>query len=394
MKIVHLCVNGPFTEGWGYQENLLAKYHALAGHTVTVIAGQEKHLPAGEIVQAPCGETTMENGVRLIRVAASQSGLRIWRRMFSRHDVLPLFRRLQPDLIMIHGMVGDVSALQVRRYVKREHPQTHVVADIHQDFYNTVFPKNAVKKWALRMLQRRMNRLLYPVLSRLYYITPSSGEMAAGYYGAPADRLSFLPLGGDTAEAEQMNRAAVRDAVLNELGFSPDDILLCHGGKLNAEKRTAELICAVKELHKQRPRMKLILFGAVDAAYRQTLEPLMEDAKDYIRCLGHQTQSAYYRLFAAADIAVFPGSQSALWQQAAACGLALVVKGSAAGAYLDRGGNTLFLEEGSAAAIRQTLEKALESDRYLAMKSAARQKAAPFFSYRMIAQRVIDEAMQ
>ena len=28
MKIVHLCLNSPFTEGWGYRENLLAKYHA------------------------------------------------------------------------------------------------------------------------------------------------------------------------------------------------------------------------------------------------------------------------------------------------------------------------------------------------------------------------------
>ena len=34
MKICHLCLNGPYNEGWNYQENILPKYHVKQGHRV------------------------------------------------------------------------------------------------------------------------------------------------------------------------------------------------------------------------------------------------------------------------------------------------------------------------------------------------------------------------
>ena len=34
MKICHLCLNGPYNEGWNYQENILPKYHVKQGHKV------------------------------------------------------------------------------------------------------------------------------------------------------------------------------------------------------------------------------------------------------------------------------------------------------------------------------------------------------------------------
>lgn len=392
MKIVHLCVNGPFTEGWGYQENLLSKYHALAGHEVTVIAGQEKHQPSGEIVQAPVGETMLEDGVRLIRVAASQSGLRVWRKLFSRHDVLALLRRLQPDLVMIHGMVGDVSALQVKRYVCKESPNTRVVNDIHQDIYNTFFPKNPLKKSIASALHRFMNGRMYPLYQRIYYVAPSSRDMAEEYYAAPEEKLSFLPLGCDTAAIEAIDRVAARKAVREELGFEPDDILLIHGGKLNDEKRTAELIQAMKTLHQKNSHVKLIVFGAAVPSYQRTIAEALPGTEGFVCLLGHQQRSAYYRLLMASDIAVFPGSQSALWQQAASCGLALVIRLLAGGEYLDVGGNARFLMEGSAREIGATLDELIESGAYKNMKTTSEEKAMPFFSYRMIAQRVIDEA--
>ena len=34
MRICHLCLHGPYNEGWNYQENILPKYHSLGGHDV------------------------------------------------------------------------------------------------------------------------------------------------------------------------------------------------------------------------------------------------------------------------------------------------------------------------------------------------------------------------
>ena len=38
MKILHICLTGIFTEGFSYQENMLVKYHRLAGYEVEVAA--------------------------------------------------------------------------------------------------------------------------------------------------------------------------------------------------------------------------------------------------------------------------------------------------------------------------------------------------------------------
>ena len=38
MKIVHIAPNAPYNDYWGYQDNLLPKYHKKLGHDVTVYA--------------------------------------------------------------------------------------------------------------------------------------------------------------------------------------------------------------------------------------------------------------------------------------------------------------------------------------------------------------------
>ena len=61
MKILHICVTGPYTDGFNYQENMLTKCQTKAGHEVYIIASQwewskggiiEKHKGASEYVNA------------------------------------------------------------------------------------------------------------------------------------------------------------------------------------------------------------------------------------------------------------------------------------------------------------------------------------------------------
>ena len=40
MKIVHLCLCGPVTDGWNYQDNILPKYHKLMGHNTTIVTSE------------------------------------------------------------------------------------------------------------------------------------------------------------------------------------------------------------------------------------------------------------------------------------------------------------------------------------------------------------------
>ena len=49
MRILHICVTGPYTDGFNYQENMLTKYQAKAGHEVHLIASQWEWSKGGKI---------------------------------------------------------------------------------------------------------------------------------------------------------------------------------------------------------------------------------------------------------------------------------------------------------------------------------------------------------
>jgi len=53
MNIVHVSPNAPFNDGWGFQENLLPKYHAKLGHHVTLITTNQQFSPDGIITVKP-----------------------------------------------------------------------------------------------------------------------------------------------------------------------------------------------------------------------------------------------------------------------------------------------------------------------------------------------------
>lgn len=40
MKILHMCVTGPYTDRFNYQENMLTKYQVKKVHNVYVIASK------------------------------------------------------------------------------------------------------------------------------------------------------------------------------------------------------------------------------------------------------------------------------------------------------------------------------------------------------------------
>ena len=40
MKVLHICVVGPYTDGWNYQENMLTKFQVKEGYEVSLIASQ------------------------------------------------------------------------------------------------------------------------------------------------------------------------------------------------------------------------------------------------------------------------------------------------------------------------------------------------------------------
>jgi 1,2-diacylglycerol 3-alpha-glucosyltransferase len=386
MNIVHLCLGNYFCEGTGYQENLLSKYHRLMGHDVTVIASVGMYDERGTYGPlATPGERFLEDGTRLVRLPYRWAPGKLSMKLRRYRGLERQLEQAAPDLVFIHN-TQFMDAGIVARYLQT-HPQVRAVADFHSDHYNSA--RNWMSKWILhRGMWRRAFWQLAPFLRRIYCITPNVRRFVSEEYGIPEDRLTDFPLGADDEAVHRSDREETRRTMREALGIGAEEVVVVHGGKLDREKGTIELLGAFGEAA---PQARLVIFGTANRADEATIRAAMV-RNSRIHYLGWLNSAKVYDLYKAADIACFPGSQSALWQQAIATGLPLVCKYWEGGEYLDSGGNVWFLPSSRAALIRVVLNQLIahpnlrETMARIAMKRGAEQ-----FSYRRLAQQVIQD---
>ena len=68
MIILHVCLCGPVTDNWKYQDNIITKYHKKLGHNVTIISSQWIWNNNGELVKSNKDDYINDDGVRMIRI--------------------------------------------------------------------------------------------------------------------------------------------------------------------------------------------------------------------------------------------------------------------------------------------------------------------------------------
>jgi len=164
-------------------------------------------------------------------------------------------------------------------------------------------------------------------------VVPASADFLKTYYRLPDTEMELLPLGVDLDTAGAARRGGGRARVRERLGIPDDALVIFTGGKLGRLKRTEEVLHALRRLND--PKVHVIIVGKVDGlggdvAYATTVE---DAARGLVNAhfVGWQDRSGVYEHLAASDVAVFPASQSVLWQQSLGMGLPLVVTESAPG---------------------------------------------------------------
>jgi glycosyltransferase involved in cell wall biosynthesis len=233
--------------------------------------------------------------------------------------------------------------LEAIRY-KRRHPQCRMIMDYHADYSNS--GKNwlslkilhgVIRKWYLDQARRH--------LSRIFPIVPASAAFLHEVYGVAHEEMELLPLGADTDLGEEIRARGDGPALRRSLGIPPEHTVIFSGGKLAPAKRTELLIEALNRLAD--PTLHLVIVGEAseaDRAYQESLVGLAR-ANSNIRFAGWLGRIDIYRHLAMADLAVFPASQSILWQQAISMGLPLIVgdAGHQDISYLNAHGNIIVL---------------------------------------------------
>ncbi len=383
MKICHLCLNGPYNEGWNYQENILPKYHVKDGNQVYQIV--TPYMWEGtELILSKDKRYINDSGVEIIRCEAKK-GLIGGTRLNRYPEIEKLLEEITPDILFIHD-VQCLDIMVVTKYLK-QHPECVVYADNHSDFSNSArnwFSKNILHK----VLWKRMAQLINPYVKKFYGVLPARVDFLVDMYGLPKEKCELLVMGSDDELVEQAADVKTRRYIREKYNIAEDDFLIMTGGKIDLFKtQTLLLMQAIHNI--ENDKMKLIVFGSVAPELKEQIENLTNGKR--VQYIGWVNANDSYPLFAAADLVFFPGRHSVFWEQVVGQGIPMVVKYWEGTTHVDCGGNVEFLYQDSVEEIKEKIETIMDENNYLNMKKAA-EKASEIFKYSVIAKKSIEHS--
>lgn len=384
-----------YNESLAYQENQLTQQYLAMGHEVTVIASTFDNLFdfVNDRYDPAWPERTYRvNDAKIIKLRYRTNFLN---RVRTYRPLGPLFAQERPDLIFVHDI--HLNLPDAVAYA-RQHPEVRLILDYHADY------SNSGKNWlSLRLLhgvirKRALDRAR-PVLERIYPVVPASARFLHEVYGVPHHEMEILPLGADLALSCEVAAAGAGRTLRTRHGIPEGAFVVFTGGKLTPAKRTEVLLYAMRNLDDLGAWLVVVGEGASpDDDYCRRLR---EAAADLPRVLftGWQDTQGLLGYLDMADVAVFPASQSVLWQQAIGMGKPLVIADTRAlpggdqdVSYLNLHGN-IVITEGRLAPeqfiTEQLRELATHRERCSSMAQGARQVAEEMLDWRAIAERTL-----
>lgn len=388
MRIAHICLAAFYIDGFGYQENILPKLHRMMGHDVVIIASTETYVDRTKLGYVDPSSYTNEHGVPVHRLPYAKWVPRRLRSKVRAYEGLEArLEDFQPDLIFVHD-VQFWDFLAIRRYVLRR--PTRVYADCHADFVNSA--RGFVSRHLLHgLFYRQILQRVDPIIDRYLPTLPARADFLHEVYGLAPEKMEILPFGADDTVTQGLERGAIRNEVRSRLAIPDDAVVLVTGGKLDLRKNIHVLIERFSELKKSGALsgMHLLVFGQPDAAVQAELAAI--DIHVEVHLLGWMQAKDIYKMFLAADLAIFPGTHSVLWEEAIGHGLGVVAHHWPGVYHLDLGGNIRFIHDVSPEALDELLRELWQDDAALVrtMTGMAAEKGPRTFSFSMIAAEAI-----
>jgi 1,2-diacylglycerol 3-alpha-glucosyltransferase len=340
MKIVVLC--DFYNETLEYQENLLTKYYVKHGHSVTIITSTFESV--FDFISDRHDKTIPEkvsfyDKTKIIRLKYLFNLMNRLRPFTSIYNILIQER---PDVIYLHDIILNI--IEVVKY-KKLHPNCKIILDYHADY------SNSAKNWlSLKILHGVIRKWFLDVskqhISKFFPVTPASAKFLNEVYGIPHSDMELLPLGADTDLGKETKKRKEGERLRKLFAIPKSDVVIFTGGKLTPAKKTELLIKAFKNL--LQPNIHLFIVGDTsesDQSYKDSLLNLCDGVPN-IHFTGWISNVDTYSYLDMSDIAIFPASQSILWQRSISMGLPLVVgdAGDQDASYLNVYGNIISLQ--------------------------------------------------
>ncbi|MBK7095863.1 MAG: glycosyltransferase [Saprospiraceae bacterium] len=144
-------------------------------------------------------------------------------------------------------------------------------------------------------------------------------------YGIANERMEILPLGFDDEFATDAFKELNRKLIRSKYSLPESSRVIFTGGKINSLKRLEDLIDAIDNLKDS--DLVLLLVGKIETSnseYEKSIKSKIQSNNKIIH-VGWVCSDDVYKYMAASDLAVFPASQSVLWQQSMGMGLVTII---------------------------------------------------------------------
>ena len=396
MKILMVC--DFYNVNLEYQENLLSKYYTKHGHKVIIIATTNESIfeyTAKQHDKNSPPRIEYHNGVKIIRLKYDFNYKNMLKRFTSLTQIM---ESEKPDLIYYHDV--SMNFREGVAYVKK-HPETKMIMDFHIDYSNS--GRTWKSKFILHKIIKR--RFFFDTakkyLSKILPVVPASALFLNENYGVPFEKMEIMPLGADLDLINELKEKGARSEVRKKLEINESDFVIFSGGKLTPHKKTELLLEAFEKLNNDDSKIfknvHLIIVGdsnEKDVDYFESLKKYAQRNKN-IHFVGWLNPIEIYKNLLASDIAVFPQSQSVLWQKAISTGLPLVV-GLVLGNrvdYLNEKNCILVMEDGemNAQKIAEHIYKLYADASFFAkMQSAAFETTSELLDWNKIVEKTLN----
>lgn len=379
MRVLHILMTGSFTDGMGYQDNLLTEYQHKHGHEVILIAPNLKRNERGEMIETPEGEELLPNGVLVVRTKRSR---KIFSSVGYYPSIFPLIKKYSPDMIFIHGLCTLIPQQAIA--YKKNHPVVKIVADSHQDDENT-YTAGLIHGTIIKFYKFKWKKWIKYV-SKVYGTTSWRVSFAHKYYGIPEEKLDTLIMGVNS-DALPSNPEQVRINVRKELGIPQDAFVFLNGGKIYKDKKITEALSAFEKMNND--KAYFILFGKIFDDVYDEIMPIISRC-DHIKYLGFIDGKTVMNYLFAADFGVFPRLHSVLWEEAMGCELPCVFGRYPGGNHIDICDNCIIIDDYSENKILEVMNKVINDVEYYSVLKQNSIRTASAFSYHTIADKSVE----
>ena len=382
MNIVHIAPNAPFNDGWGYQDNLLPKYHAKLGHKTTLLVTNLTHTENG-LAETSAGKFVSVDGFDFERIKYEKCINGKITMFVSKMNVYDRLMQIKPDFIFYHGLVSTTifDVIRYKKYCNKNGGDCVIVQDNHLDYnigINPVTIKNKLK----RTYYKAINAISQKHVDKVYGVTPWREEYAREFFGIAPSKTDVLIMGADDEKIDFENKESIRESIRKQYGITEDEFLVVSGGKIDEKKKVLQLMEACSKTEE----VKLLVFGSVAEELKKDFNKLIEE-NDNIVYIGWIPADKCYDYFFAADLAVFPGQHSVLWEQACAAKVPCVFAKWPGMHHVNNGGNSAFLEQIDSCSIKNMIEELRFTEKYCQMKEVAQSAATDIYLYSEIAKK-------